>query len=148
MKSLPHNFSSAGAGERVRGWVKTEMDVVVSAKEAEQARQQLIKERKTLAEEIQKLKDECRRTMTHQEMEETSTKQTDLQEQLDMRNLQISELQKEIMLAFLFNSATEAMATATTRAREVTAFIATHGDFLTCSQLVPAGTEILTPRTF
>ena len=61
-----------------------------------------------------------------------------------MRNLQISELQKEIMLAeqdkeksgdrwakmtsmtdskiavsFLFNSATEAMATATTRAREV-----------------------------
>ena len=35
----------------------------------------------------------------HQEMEETSTKQTDLQEQLDMRNLQISELQKEIMLA-------------------------------------------------
>jgi len=108
-----------GAGERVRGWVKTEMDVVVSAKEAEQARQQLIKERKTLAEEIQKLKVECRRTMTHQEMEETSTKQTDLQEQLDMRNLQISELQKEIMLAFLFNSATEAMATATTRAREV-----------------------------
>ena len=126
--------------------MKTEMDVVVSAKEAEQARQQLIKERKTLAEEIQKLKVECRRTMTHQEMEETSTKQTDLQEQLDMRNLQISKLQKEIMLekeklgdrwakmtsmtdskiavSFLFNSATEAMATATTRAREVTAFIA------------------------
>ena len=75
-----------------------------------------------------------------------SSKQTDLQEQLDMRNLQISELQKEIMLAeqdkeksgdrwakmtsmtdskiavsFLFNSATEAMATATTRAREVIA---------------------------
>ena len=75
------------------------MDVVVSAKEAELARQQLIKERKTLAEEIQKLKVECRRTMTHQEMKETSTKQTDLQEQLDMRNLQISELQKEIMLA-------------------------------------------------
>merc|ERR1719158_1688953 len=88
-----------GAGERVRGWVKTEMDVVVSAKEAEQAREQLIKERKTLAEEIQKLKVESRRTMTSQEMEETSSKQTDLQEQLDMRNLQISELQKEIMLA-------------------------------------------------
>ena len=133
-----------GAGDRVRGWVKTEMDVVVSAKEAEQARQQLIKERKILAEEMQKLKVESRRTMTSQEMEETSTKQTDLQEQLDMRNLQISELQKEIMVAeqdkeksgdrwakmtsmtdskiavsFLFNSATEAMATATTRAREV-----------------------------
>ena len=137
-----------GAGDRVRGWVKTEMDVVVSAKEAEQARQQLIKERKILAEEMQKLKVESRRTMTSQEMEETSTKQTDLQEQLDMRNLQISELQKEIMVAeqdkeksgdrwakmtsmtdskiavsFLFNSATEAMATATTRAREVIVII-------------------------
>ena len=83
----------SGAGDRVRGWVKTEMDVVVSAKEAEQARQQLIKERKTLAEEMQKLKVESRRTMNSQEMEETSSKQTDLQEQLDMRNLQISELQ-------------------------------------------------------
>merc|ERR1719369_1996113 len=73
--------------------------------------------------------------MTHQEMEETSSKQTDLQEQLDMRNLQISEQHKEksgdrwakmtsmtdskIAVSFLFNSATEAMATATTRAREV-----------------------------
>ena len=120
------------------------MDVVVSAKEAEQAREQLIKERKTLAEEVQKLKVESRRTMTSLEMEETSSKQTDLQEQLDMRNLQISELQKEIILAeqdkeksgdrwtkmtsmadskiavsFLFNSATKAMTTATTRAREV-----------------------------
>ena len=50
------------------------MDVVVSAKEAEQARdqQQLIKERKMLAEEVQKLKVESRRTMTSLEMEETS----------------------------------------------------------------------------
>ena len=65
MKSLPHNFSSIGAGERVRGWVKTEMDVVVSAKEAEQARQQLIKERETLAEKIQKLKVPFKRMITH-----------------------------------------------------------------------------------
>ena len=48
------------------------MDVVVSAKEAEQAREQLIKERKMLAEEVQKLKVESRRTMTSLEMEETS----------------------------------------------------------------------------
>ena len=67
-----------------------EGDVVVSAEEAEQARQQLIKERETLAEKIQKLK----RTITHLEMEETSTKQTDFQKQLDMKNDQISELQK------------------------------------------------------
>ena len=40
-----------------RGWVKAEGDVVASTKEAEQAGQQLIKERETLAEKIQKLKD-------------------------------------------------------------------------------------------
>ena len=83
--------------------------------------------------------------MSHSAMEENSTKQTDLQKQLYMRNDQISELPKEIMQAeqdretsgdfladmlsisviksafsFLLNSITEAMAAATKRAREVT----------------------------
>ena len=40
-------------------------DVVVSAEEAEQARQQLIKERETLAEKIQKLKVPFKRMITH-----------------------------------------------------------------------------------
>ena len=37
--------------------------------------------------------------MSHSAMEENSTKQTDFQKQLDMRNDKISELQKEIMWA-------------------------------------------------
>ena len=58
--------------------MKAEGDVVASAKEAEQAGQQLIKER------------EKRIT----EMEETAIKQPAFQKTLDMKNDQISELQK------------------------------------------------------
>ena len=45
--------------------MKVEGDVVASTKEAEQAGQQLIKERETLAEKIQKLKVPFKRTITH-----------------------------------------------------------------------------------
>ena len=54
-----------GVGDWVRGWVKAEGDVVASTKEAEQAGQQLIKERETLAEKIQKLKVPFKRMLTH-----------------------------------------------------------------------------------
>ena len=73
--------------------MKGEGDFVASTKEAEQAGQQLIKERETLAEKIQKLKVPFKRMITHLEMEETSIKQTAFQKPLDMRNDQISELQ-------------------------------------------------------
>ena len=56
--------------------MKGEGDFVASTKEAEQAGQQLIKERKSLAEKIQKLKVLFKRLITHLEMEETSIKQT------------------------------------------------------------------------
>ena len=74
--------------------MKAEGDVVASTKEAEQARQQLIKDRESLAEKIQKLKVPFNRTKAHLEMEETSIKQTAFQKPLDMKNDQISELQK------------------------------------------------------
>ena len=45
------------------------------------------------------MKVDFRRTMSHSAMEENSTKQTDFQKQLYMRNDQISELPKEIMQA-------------------------------------------------
>ena len=64
--------------------MKAEGDVVASTKEAEQAGQQLIKERETLAEKIQKLKVPFKRMITHLEMEETSIKQTAFQKPLDM----------------------------------------------------------------
>ena len=74
--------------------MKGEGDFVASTKEAEQAGQQLIKERETLAEKIQKLEVLFKRMITHLEMEETSIKQTSFQKPLDMKNDQISELQK------------------------------------------------------
>ena len=66
--------------------MKGEGDFVASTKEAEQAGQQLIKERETLAEKIQKLKVPFKRIITHLEIEKTSTKQTDFQKQLDSRS--------------------------------------------------------------
>ena len=54
----------------------------------------MIKEGETLAEKIQKLKAPFKRMITHLEMEETSIKQTAFQKRLDMKNGQISELQK------------------------------------------------------
>ena len=74
--------------------MKAEGDVVASTKEAEQPGQQLIKERETLAEKMQKLKVPFKRMITHLEMEETSIKQTAFQKLLDMKNDQISELLK------------------------------------------------------
>ena len=74
--------------------MKAEGDVVASTKEAEQAGQQLIKERETLAEKIQKLKVPFKRMITPLYMEETSIKRTAFQRLLDMKNDQISELQK------------------------------------------------------
>ena len=93
------------------------------------------------------MKVDFRRTMSHLALEETSNKQIDFQKQLYnyMRNDQICELSQKIKWAeqnketsgdfladmtsvsgfksavsFLFNSITEAMATATRMAREVT----------------------------
>ena len=43
------------------------VDVVVSVKEAEMSKEQLIKERKIMSEEMAKLKQELRRTLSEQE---------------------------------------------------------------------------------
>merc|ERR1711936_960206 len=62
----------SGAGERVRGWLSSEMELEVTAKEAEKSKGQLIKERKSMTEELNKLKQELRRTTTTQEREEAT----------------------------------------------------------------------------
>jgi hypothetical protein len=49
-------------GERVRGWLSSELDVVVSVKEAEKSKEQLIADRKELTSELAKLKAAMRRT--------------------------------------------------------------------------------------
>ena len=85
-----------GAGKRVRTWINEEVDVVVSVKEAVQSREQLLEDRKTLMQELNALKKCMRDTMTQQEMVESHNKMDSLQSELDVRNAQISQLQKQI----------------------------------------------------
>jgi len=91
------NPGLTGAGERVRGWISSEVDVIVSVKEAEMSKEQLIKERKEMSEELNKLKLELRRTLSDQERNEVQMKRDELQGELDMRNAQISDLQQQIL---------------------------------------------------
>jgi len=86
-----------GAGERVRGWISSELEVVVSAKEALKSKEQLIKDRKDLNLELQKLKQSTRKTMSLEEQKESMKKITELQQDLDLRNAQISDLQQQIL---------------------------------------------------
>merc|ERR1719186_963242 len=88
-----------GAGDRVRGWIKSEIEVVVSTKEAESTKEQLISDRKSLASKIGKLKTDMRRTMNQEELEESNKKLDELQAELDFRNAQISELQKQLLIS-------------------------------------------------
>jgi len=88
-----------GAGDRVRGWIKSEIEVVVSTKEAETTKDQLIADRKSLASQLQKLKAEMRKTMNQDELETSTKKLEELQTELDYRNAQISELQKQLLIS-------------------------------------------------
>ena len=91
------NPGLSGAGERVRGWISSEVDVIVSVKEAEMSKEQLIKERKVMSEELNKLKQELRKTLSDQERNDVQVKREELQSELDMRNAQISNLQQQIL---------------------------------------------------
>ena len=54
-------------GERVRGWLSSELEVVVSAKEAEKTKDHLIADRKEFTAELTKLKTAMRRTQSQEE---------------------------------------------------------------------------------
>merc|ERR1719508_693148 len=96
-KSASGHVGFTGSGDRVRGWLSSEVDVVVTSKEAEKSKVQLIKERKLMTEELNQLRQELRRTTTSQEREEAQGRQEQLQKDLDIRNAQISELQQQIL---------------------------------------------------
>ena len=137
-----------GAGERVRGWISSEVDVVVSVKEAEMSKEQLMRERKVMSEELAKLKAELRRTLSDQERDQVQVRRDELQTELDLRNAQISDLQQQILgfendkekekdqradrwtrlasmveaklaVQYLFDQATEAMANTAMKAQEL-----------------------------
>jgi len=91
------NNQMAGSGDRVRNWISSELDVVVSEKEAHTAKENLIKDRKDMNQELQKLKQSRRKTLTDQERKDIDTRVTELQQEVDLRNAQISELQQQIL---------------------------------------------------
>merc|ERR1719239_886419 len=134
----------AGSGERVRGWISSELEVVVSAKEALKSKEQLIRDRKELNQELQRIKQGTRRTMSQDERKESDKKISDMQQELDLRNAQISDLQQQILsfneekekagdrwgrltsmveakiaAQYLFDTATEMTASASMRGTEV-----------------------------
>ncbi len=90
------NTTLAGAGERVRNWLNEEMDVVVTVKEATNSRGQLIKDRKMLTQQLNDYRRRMRETASEQEMEDMRKAMEELQSDLDLRNAQISALQKQI----------------------------------------------------
>ena len=61
------------------------------------SKEQLMKERKAMSEELDKLKAELRKTLSEQERDDVQVKKNELQAELDMRNPQISDLQQQIL---------------------------------------------------
>ena len=87
----------AGAAERMRNLVSQELDVVVSVKEAKQSREQLIKDRTVMGKELAELKRKQRVTMTNTEREQMSKRISELEDEMTLRNTQISDLQNQLM---------------------------------------------------
>ena len=81
----------------MRNLVSQELDVVVSVKEAKKSREQLLKDRTTLSKQLADFKRRTRTTMTNTEREEMAKKIRELEDELALQNVQISELQKQIM---------------------------------------------------
>ncbi len=97
-KSIVGRHGLAGAAERMRNLVSQELDLVVSVKEAQQSKEQLLNDRKTLTKQMADLKKQSRQTMTNAERDEIGQSIKDLQEELDLRNAQIQDLQKQIVV--------------------------------------------------
>jgi kinesin family protein 4/21/27 len=88
--------SLAGAGERIRGWINEELEVVSGVRAAEHSRDLLINDRKLLGKQLEDMKRKMRETMGGQEMEDVQNKMEELTRDLELRSAQIDNLQKQI----------------------------------------------------
>lgn len=70
--------------------------MVVSVKEATQSREVLLSDRRALNRELTALKVGMRGTMSGEEMQETRDRMEKLKEDLQLRNAQITQLQKQV----------------------------------------------------
>ncbi len=85
-----------GAGERVRTWIKDEIEMVMSVREAAQSKETLMNDRKTLSKELNDMKKELRDTMNQEQMIDHQKRMNNLKAELEVRNGQIAQLQKQI----------------------------------------------------
>ncbi|KAG7321201.1 hypothetical protein KOW79_015616 [Hemibagrus wyckioides] len=110
-----HNRGMEGVASRVKAWLLNEVEVLVSTEEARRHLQDLLEDRKMLAEEIARLRQQMesgekpmakvrRRTLTISELEgkgelEASiSKQVDnLETEMDLRSAQIADLQQKVL---------------------------------------------------
>ncbi|KAM7374073.1 hypothetical protein PAMP_006750 [Pampus punctatissimus] len=112
-----HNKGMEGAAARVKTWFLNEVEVMVSTEEARRHLNDLLEDRKVLAQEITHLKQQIeagdrpaakirRRTLiiseleSHGALETPLTKQVEnLETEMDLRNAQIADLQQKLLVA-------------------------------------------------
>ena len=86
-----------GAAERVKTLVNHEIDVATSVKDAIQSREQLMKDRAELSKQLNDLRSKTRVTLLASERHQVDKEKKKLQSELDLRNTEIANLQKQIM---------------------------------------------------
>ncbi|XP_051257827.1 kinesin family member 4 [Dicentrarchus labrax] len=112
-----HNRGMEGAAARVKTWFLNEVEVMVSTEEARRHLNDLLEDRKVLAQEINHLKQQIeagdrpaakirRRTLIISELETQGALETPLTKQvenleteMDLRNAQIADLQQKVLVA-------------------------------------------------
>uniref|UniRef100_A0A3B5L5R5 Kinesin motor domain-containing protein n=1 Tax=Xiphophorus couchianus TaxID=32473 RepID=A0A3B5L5R5_9TELE len=104
-----HNRGLEGAAARVKTWLLNEVEVMVSTEEARRHLNDLLDDRKVLAQEINNLKQQIEagerpapkiRLETHGALETPLSKQVEnLETEMGLRNAQIADLQQKVLVA-------------------------------------------------
>ena len=87
----------AGAVERIRDMVNHELDVAISMKDATQSINNLIEDRTVLKKQLIEIQKKQRQTMTQNERNEVDHRRKQIQSDINGRNLEIQNLQKQVM---------------------------------------------------
>ncbi|XP_027230346.2 chromosome-associated kinesin KIF4-like isoform X2 [Penaeus vannamei] len=89
---------NSGVGNRVKNWLESEIEVVIVKKQAKQSLENLMDDRKTISDQINKAKRQLRNGQLSQDLTaELETKIKNLENDLQLRTAQINDLQSKIM---------------------------------------------------
>ncbi|XP_042881308.1 chromosome-associated kinesin KIF4-like isoform X2 [Penaeus japonicus] len=89
---------TAGIGNRVKNWLEGELEVVTVKKQAKQSLENLMDDRKTISDQINKAKRQLRNgQLTKDLTADLETKVKSLENDLQLRTAQINDLQSKIM---------------------------------------------------